>query len=165
MPATYEPIATTTLSSTASSISFTSITSAYTDIRLVFTGTYSSAGGTLAMTFNSDTGANYSYTALSGNGSTAVSFRSSGDNYIDVSATGAVNTTVGMHEINVFSYAGSTNKTVLIGTSVDKNGSGNVGRQVGLWRSTSAITSITLSLTGQTFASGTTATLYGILKA
>jgi len=61
------------------------------------------------------------------------------------------------------SYAGSTNKTVLSEAANDKNGSGIVNRLVGLWRNTSAITSIT----GTTFA-GTltgTATLYGIKAA
>jgi hypothetical protein len=72
-----------------------------------------------------------------------------------------------MITIDLFSYAGSTNKTILTTTSTDKNGSGGVGRIVSLWRSTSAITGITITDGGAGFgwASGTTATLYGILRA
>jgi hypothetical protein len=70
-------------------------------------------------------------------------------------------------EADIFSYAGSTNKTVLNKVATDKNGSGGVEYNVGLWRSTSAITSISLTLeaSAQDFPVGTTATLYGILKA
>jgi hypothetical protein len=54
----------------------------------------------------------------------------------------------------------------LLTGGTDNNGSGGVTRSVGLWRSTSAITSISLFIDGTTtFSTGTTATLYGILKA
>jgi hypothetical protein len=39
MPATYEPIATTTLGGAAATITFSSISSAYTDLRIVLVGT------------------------------------------------------------------------------------------------------------------------------
>jgi hypothetical protein len=66
---------------------------------------------------------------------------------------------------DIFSYAGSTFKTLLMTTSGDQNGSGWVERIVGLYRSTSAITSISIDASASTFAVGSTATLYGILKA
>jgi hypothetical protein len=47
----------------------------------------------------------------------------------------------------------------------DINGSGGLNKQVGLWRSTSAITSINFSDYGTPFAAGTTVTLYGIKNA
>jgi hypothetical protein len=65
-----------------------------------------------------------------------------------------------------FSYAGSTFKTILIEQNQDLNGSGSVIRRVGLWRDTSAITTIffdTATVNG--FPTGTTATLYGIKNA
>jgi hypothetical protein len=67
--------------------------------------------------------------------------------------------------MDFFSYAGSTNKTVLIEISQDYNGSGVVQRSVALFRDTAAITRLDLTAVGTTFAIGTTATLYGILKA
>jgi hypothetical protein len=66
----------------------------------------------------------------------------------------------------MFSYAGSTFKSCLVERNADFNGSGQVARQVGLWRSTSAITSISLfDPFGNGYGTGTIATLYGILKA
>ena len=62
-------------------------------------------------------------------------------------------------------YAGSTYKTMLTMDSNDLNGSGSVETTVGLWRSTAAINTITLSANADTFAAGTTATLYGIKAA
>jgi hypothetical protein len=70
-----------------------------------------------------------------------------------------------MTRTNIFSYAGSTNKTCLIESSEDKNGSGSTVRTVGLWRDTSAITSIEVLMSSSTFATGTIATLYGIKNA
>lgn len=165
MPATYEPIATTTLSSAAATISFTSITSAYTDVRVVLTGTHETTAATLRTQVNTDTGANYSYTELAGDGATATSARGTGSTRINCGAANFNSTLPSLITIDWFSYAGSTNKTCLVTASQDRNGSGTVYRTVGLWRSTSAITSIQLFPSTGNFATGTTATLYGILKA
>jgi hypothetical protein len=71
-----------------------------------------------------------------------------------------------MWTIDIFSYAGSTFKTCLITRSSDQNGSGEVMREVSLWRNTAAITTILFRLsTSGNYATGTTATIYGILKA
>ena len=66
---------------------------------------------------------------------------------------------------DIFSYAGSTNKTLLITGANDVNGDGSSEKNVGLWRSTSAITSITIHLSSGNFANASTATLYGIQAA
>jgi hypothetical protein len=165
MPATYEPIATTTLGSAAATISFTSITSAYTDLRLILAGTNITSDGTLRMQVNSDTATNYSITELYGDGTTATSTRSSTQTRIQCGFNTMSTTVPSLVTIDWFSYAGSTNKTCLVTTSQDRNGSGYVYRTVGLWRSTSAISSILLFPSSGNFATGTTATLYGILKA
>ena len=68
-----------------------------------------------------------------------------------------------MNTLDVFSYAGSTNKTTLVTQSDDENGSGVVLRMAHLWRSTSAINEISLLVFSSTIAAGSTATLYGIL--
>lgn len=169
MPVTYEPIATTTLSSNAANITFSSIGAGYTDLRLVIFGrtTRSNTADALKIQFNGDTGTNYSYTEITATGIS--SGRASGQQYFGAAVTGntAPSNVFGCLEVDIFSYAGSTNKTVLLGSSYDQNGAGGVVRLVALWRSTSAITSIAIaSSTGSiNLLSGTTATLYGILKA
>jgi len=165
MPATYEPIATTTLSTTAANITFSSISSAYTDLRVVLTGT-ATAAMTPRIRFNSDTATNYSYTTIHGDGTSALSARGTSTSFISGTYNTSWSSTLpAMLTIDVFSYAGSTHKTCLNTVSIDQNGSGSVERIVGLWRSTAAITTLQVYASTSTFASGTTATLYGILKA
>ena len=165
MAATYEPIATTTLGSAASTITFSSIPATYTDLRLVLVGT-SSSTSTQWIRLNSDTGSNYSLTAIRGNGSSAISWRDTSTSISIASEyTGASSTIPLLVTIDFISYAGSTFKTMLIESSEDKNGSGDVIRRVGLWNSTSAINTILISRNNGNFNTGTTATLYGILKA
>lgn len=161
-------IATTTLGSAASSITFSSISSAYTDLRVVFSNVKisSSSGNVAYLRFNGDTAGNYSFTTVYGYGTGAASTRgTSGDGYTGIQLNiGAVSTTIPQFfTADVFSYKGSTFKTALLTNSQDENGSGFAGNGVGLWRSTSAITSLTLIHSATTFAAGTTATLYGIL--
>lgn len=165
MPSTYEPIATTTLGSAQATITFSSIPATYTDLRLILVATGSSAGSQVKMQFNSDTATNYSQTYVYGDGATAASTRDTTKafNWIDVVG---LSTTIPHHyDINIFSYTGSTNKTCLTATQEDNNGSGYVTRFVNLWRNTAAITRIDLTSTTGNLAIGTTATLFGILKA
>ena len=76
MAITYEPIATTTLGTSASSVTFSTIPGTYTDLVLVVAGTSAATNGN-EMQFNGDTGNNYSFTLLYGTGSAAVSSRNS----------------------------------------------------------------------------------------
>jgi len=165
MPATYEKIATTTLGSAASSIDFNSIGSGFTDLRIILVA-IDSAGAGVQMTYNSDTSSLYSNTQLYGAFSNAYSGRTTGAAYCDLSVLG-LHTTPKLIEVDIFSYAGSTFKTNLVSFSGNTNGASTDGiaKVVNLYRSTNAITSIQLKLGSGSFDAGTSATLYGILKA
>lgn len=171
MPATYEPIATTTLGSAASSITFSSIPSTYTDLKVVLFIVGSSADNSdLGVRFNSDTTTKYSWTYFYGNGTSATTAKGSNDNYSWVVPIAFPNLTRNaslrsMATLDIFSYTGSTYKTVLGNGANDQNGAGFVSNGVGLWRSTSAITTIVLYPSSGNFASTTIATLYGIKAA
>ena len=167
MVATYEPIATTTLGSAASSIDFTSIPATFTDLRLVIIGSGSTAGTAFyGFRFNNDSGSNYSVTEIRGNGSTAGSLRYTSETQGYIDPASQIPSSISFGTLDVFSYAGSTYKTSLATYSADTNGSGLVEWSVNLWQSTSAINQLTVITGGAaTFAAGTTATLYGILKA
>lgn len=164
MAKTYEPIATSTLGSAASSITFSSIPGTYTDLRIVLVGTVTDIVD-LIMQYNSDTATNYSYTRLQGNGTAAATDTTSNNANIRISFGNPSTSIPFLITNDIFSYAGSTYKTSLTTFSGDTNGAGSVGRTVGLWRSTSAVTSVVMTASGSTWKSGTTATLYGILKA
>ena len=161
MASTYEPIATTTLGSSASNITFNSISGSYTDLRLVVVPVSGGPTDEMSIKFNNDTSGNYSITRLYGDGTSASSGRNLNQTsmILDAGATN-ISTTPSLRTIDIFSYAGSTYKSVLTTTSH----TGAVMCIGGLWSSTSAITRIDVSSSGN-FASGTIATLYGILKA
>ena len=166
MPATYEPIATTTLGSASATITFSSIPSTYTDLILVAALIPADAGYPY-MRINSDSGTNYSNTRIIGNGTAASSSRatSNTEGFVATGYNANNYTKPVLHTLHFFNYAGSTFKTHLAEASMDGNGAGDVQRGVGLWRSTSAITSISLLKAAGTWSTGSTATLYGILRA
>lgn len=163
MPAgsTYEPIATTTLGSSQTSVTFSTITGSYTDLRLVMSGSMS-AGADVVLQLNSDTGSNYSRTYLIGSGSATGSGRTASSTTMPVFFIGATSTYSAFADFNNYSNT-TTYKTVLCrsgdtGSYVEAN--------VGLWRSTAAITTIKIEAAGgPTFSSGSTFTLYGITAA
>jgi hypothetical protein len=165
-------IATTTLGTAANTITFSSIPATYTDLRLVLVGASNrAASGTTAasLRFNNTAGTGYSNTRLLGDGATATSdsYQSQDQVVVNTLLMPNANETgrLSLSTVDIFSYAGSTNKTVLATGNADLNGSGSVVRSVGLWRSTSAITEINLLFTNvaYSFIAGSTATLYGIL--
>ena len=161
MPSTYKPIATQTLGSAAASVTFSSISAAYTDLVLV-----GSVSTTAALDYwfrlNGDTGTNHSNTRIIGNGTTATSAGSTGSS---VTYINSVPNATGQHQftINLLNYSNTTTyKTQL--TRFDNAGMETDAR-VSLWRSTSAITTILIQTDSSTFTAGSTFTLYGILKA
>jgi hypothetical protein len=167
MPATYEPIATTTLGSPQTTVTFSSISSAYTDLILVFAGspTAGNVGNTISITFNSDTGTNYSRTFLLGDGTSASSGRSS-----SVAAYQPAGLFSNMNQIIQFqNYSNTTTfKTVIARSNIATSTVGNyVAATVGMWRSTAAINRIDFTTVAGTAVidTGSTFTLYGIKAA
>lgn len=168
MPATYEPIATTTLSSPATQIDFTSIPNTYTDLRIVFVGTTSSTGYVVRVRFNGDSGNNYSSTYIDGTSAgSAGSSRYSNVQRLTAGQGFTSTTELNLVTYDIFSYAGSTNKSTLFTQQQDNNGTGAVAYNVGLWRNTAAITTIRLFTDDPSvnFITGSRATLYGIKAA
>lgn len=168
MAITYEPIATTTLGSSSAAITFSGIASSWTDLRVIFLGTGSSTVSK-RIQFNNDTGTNYSVTKLGGNGTSmyAAGQTSEGTGIRFASdASGDSLTVPVLSQIDILSYAGATNKSVLIQTSSARNNGGYVQLSVGMWRNTSAITTLSFVFANaDTYGAGTTVTLYGILRA
>lgn len=162
MPSTYTPIATTTLGSATNTVTFSSISGTYTDLILVFDGSTAS-NAYPSLRFNGDTGTNYSNTNFRGNGTSAQSTRFSSANEMDIAYGSPLSTSQTNFIIQFMSYSNATiYKTVLARTN---NADRETGAAVGLWRSTSAITSITLKTNSPNFSVGSTFTLYGVKSA
>jgi hypothetical protein len=162
MTATYEKIATSTISgSSTSQVTFSSISGSYTDIVIVFNGGSVSGPVDVTMQLNSDTGSNYSQTNLFGNGSSASSSRLSNRTSINCNLVAYISNNFNSNQIiQLMNYSNATtNKTFLIRSNNAAIGTDAI---VGLWRSTAAITAVKLFVTADNFSSGSTFTLYGI---
>jgi len=114
-----------------------------------------------------DSGSNYSWTALTGNGTRALSDRGSNQTSILSDYDGYMQTTLGNSTkiIHFQNYSNTTTfKTIL---SRSSNAPVGTDALVNTWRSTAAINTITLFLNGgiQNFAVGSTFTIYGIAAA
>ena len=166
MPSTYDKIEAKTLGSAANSVSFTSIPSTYTDLVLVCNYSLNVANASLWCRLNSDTASNYSYTRLSGNGTSATSGRDSSQTQARITAdtTAQGSGTRQMVTLNFQNYSNtSTNKSFL----TRYNSVGGTEAFVCLWRNTSAISTVDIKYFDTTNAieSGSTFTLYGIKAA
>ena len=157
---TYTQIASTTLGSSASSVTFSSISSAYTDLVLIASGTATAGNINANLRFNSDSGSNYSDTYLTGTGAIAASARHSNITFMYLQGYGWWDQTQGNTLVHIMNYSNSsTYKTVLSRANFSNNG---VAATVGLWRSTAAITSVEFRADASTFTAGSTFNLYGI---
>lgn len=160
---TYEPIATTTLTSAQTGVTFSSISGSYTDLVLVANVKVTGQPGRNAtVQFNSDTGSNYSFSAVYGDGSSASSFRVSTISYGRLANFG---TGIG----NAIAQFQNYSNTTTYKTWLSRSNDGGVGvlAFANLWRNTAAISTIALSNFGNSLniASGSTFTLYGIKAA
>lgn len=159
MATTYEPIASQTLGSSAATITFSSIPSTYTDLVLIATGKTTS-GASLYMRFNSDTGTNYSYIQMTGDGSTASSNRQTN---LTAATYGVWRTTNPQYSlVQIQNYSNSTTYKNFLSRSYDDNGT--VRAFADLWRSTAAINRIDL-IADTSYEVGCIVTLYGIKAA
>lgn len=160
----FDSIATTTVGAGgASTITFSSIPSTYTHLQI--RGFANSGGGGTAtnLTFNSDSGTNYAYHFLLGDGANASSGAVTSVSQITFNSSNASNYFSGQI-IDILDYANTNKyKTVRILNGFDANGSGAVALRSGLWQSTSAITTITITTT--LFPQYSSLALYGIKAA
>lgn len=156
MTSTYEKIATSSPSG-VQSITFNSIPGTYTDLVIAGVG-FASSETYYEIQFNSDTGNNYSSTYMYGTGSSAAGGGQSSVANIALSRIETQSTFL----CNIMNYSNSTTYKTTLARNSNK---GQIAvASVGLWRNTNAITSITLKSQIVNFNSGSTFTLYGILK-
>jgi len=159
--ATYTSIASQTLSSAASSVTFSSISGAYTDLVLVCSFKNTAGQTDNGVRFNSDSTSSYSRTQLYGTGSTAGSNR--GSNETSMNFLGYIGTTWCVSIMQIMNYSNTTtNKTAL---TRDNGASDQVIAAVGMWRSTGAITSLYIFPASGTYDTGSMFSLYGIAAA
>jgi hypothetical protein len=165
LPGYFESIATVVVSSSGTSnITFSNIPQNYTHLQI--RGILrTNAGGNLVLQFNGDTGANYSYHSLTGEGSgTPGANYGSSTTELVLSRSGGIasaSSTFSSYIIDVLDYSNTSKyKSVKSLSGFDANGSGNIALESGSWRSSNAITSINFNR--PTFQQFSTLALYGI---
>jgi hypothetical protein len=161
----YESIATVTVGSGGqSTISFTSIPSTYKHLQIRALYLNSSSYSNAQMQFNSDTGSNYAWHEVYGDGSGvgATAYTSQPNIRPILGASGTTNQAVGV--IDILDYTNTNkNKTTRSLSGADANGATNyILLRSGLWLSTSAITRIDFTAQSGNFAQHSQFALYGI---
>lgn len=167
-----ESIATVTVGSGgASSIEFTSLPTGFQHLQIRGVARYTVASAStfgLTARFNGDSGSNYAWHVLFGNGSTAAAGAGSTQTFMSLGqAPGGSATTSAFSGvvIDILDYASTSKaKTVRGFAGYDGNDTnGIVVLRSGLWTSTNAVTSISLdNNSGYTFAQHSTLALYGL---
>ena len=162
----YESISTVTVGSGGvSSVSFSSIPSTFKHLQIRAVTRNATGDYSTYARFNSDSATNYSYHALSANGSAFGVFAgTTTSDGIYAGVTNVISNGFGGFVLDILDYA-DTNKYKTSRTlwGQDQNGAGNLGLASGSWRSTSAINSIEFRINGTlTFAQYSQFALYGI---
>jgi hypothetical protein len=158
---TYTPLANVTLGSATSSITFSSIPNTYRDLICVFVAKGSTTlQGRIRL--NGDTGNNYNFQRVSGNGSTGTSGGGSNTTPGSLSVIAQATTTSALQmNINIMDYSATNkHKTILSQAGNAVNGAEIF---VNRWVNTAAVTSVTILTSSGNWAIGTTAALYGIV--
>lgn len=166
MPSTYEPIATTTLSSAAASYTFSSIPQTYTDLVLIFNGSNALGNDAYLVQINGAAGTSYCATYLESDGSTAYSSRWASRADIPVARGASSTAGADLVTMNLFNYT-NTNmyKSFISRYSLASTTGQRASLTVGTYMATTAITSILFKSSGSTMSTGSTLTLYGIKAA
>jgi hypothetical protein len=157
----YESIATVLVGSGgSSSISFTSIPSTFKHLQIRATEGYVTASFNPKITLNSDTGSNYSWHYLLGNGSAASASGASSQAFMYLNSNTAFPTPT-VHVVDILDYQNTNkNKTMRALDGFDANGSGYAVLWSGAWYNTAAVSTITIA--NGTFAQYSSFALYGI---
>jgi hypothetical protein len=168
MPSSRILISSQTLSSTAATVTFSSIPATYTNLVLKY-----SARCDAAVTFRfaylkvNGSSTSYSETYLMGDGASATSSRASSQTfigYLRVPGTSATASTFSNGELYIPSYTASQNKPMSVIDAAETNATtAYILSEAALWQNTATISSVTFGLDGSgSLVSGSSFYLYGI---
>ena len=166
----YDALATVTVpSGGVSSITFAGIPTGYKHLQLRASAHFEGTGNAylnMQMQFNGDTGSNYVYHRLYGNGSSASADATTSTTRINTPwiPDNLYTSNYGGQIIDLLDYSSVVkNKTVRVLGGFDGNGSGLLGLFSGAWlNSSTAITSISISIPSNTISQHSSFALYGV---
>ena len=163
MPDTFIKIASVTVGAGgASSISFSSIPSTYTDIKVLWSARLSSTNFDLTVDYNGSNGSLTQRVLYTTNG-TSVTSEANAYLYYWMNTSNTTASTFSNGEMYIPNYAGSNNKSMSMDFVVENNATaGRLALQAGLRSNTAALTSLTFTPNAGTFEQYSTMYLYGI---
>jgi hypothetical protein len=157
-----EPIASTLVGAGGTnSITFSDIPQTYKHLQVRATVLGTGSISWQPMTFNGDTGNNYTNHGITANGSTVSAFGEANHGFISHQA--AISTNPFVMVMDILDYA-NTNKYKTVRTlgGYDANGSGILTFRSGLWMNTNAITTIKIQPNANNYSQYSRFSLYGI---
>jgi hypothetical protein len=158
--ATYTLIDSTTLSSSASSVTFSGISATGKgDLVLVF-DCQGSNSNRINGNLNSDTGANYSMVSMENDNETKISESATGSAYFHAGV--CRDTSRSINIVNIMDFAATDKHTSIL--SRENAPRARLGARAMRWANTAAVTSVAVSCSNGTFNSGSTFHLYQIVS-
>ena len=164
-PPMFESIASAVGTGASATITFSSIAGTYKSLQIRLSGNTSTTQNAWGLRVNgSSTVADYYAHKLAGDGTTVTAAAYSANSYIRLGDTSGVAANQNVAIIDIHDYALTTNKkTVRSLTGNDNNGGVNlITLGSGLYRQTTAITSLSIFSASADWATTTTVALYGI---
>jgi hypothetical protein len=160
---TYTPLATVTLSSSASSVTFSSIPATYRDLILVVNSQQDATTGA-GIRFNADSGSNYSHVVMRNSGGSPVSGTFTGTNFLS-SWSSRLSGSRYMLVFQAMDYSATDkHKTVIYRNGYTDNDSvQSVEAFAARWANTGAVTSLAITTGSGNFSSGSTFNLFGVI--
>lgn len=163
----YDSIASLTVDASADlTVTFSSIPATYKHLQLRAVVTSASDSFPVLLRLNSDTGSNYSYHYVAGQGSVVASGGGTSQTSIITAGNYArlLNpTNPWAFVIDILDYADTNKyKTARVLHGADYNGSGEINLTSGNWRNTAAVSTITMSMASSGFTQYSSFALYGI---
>jgi hypothetical protein len=160
MPSALKPLANITLGSATNSITFSSISQSYRDLRLVISGGIPSDNATFRL--NGDASSVCSAVTLEADGSsiTSTTFSNTGLGYFGFSYILWYSSSGVVVTMDLLDYSATDkHKTILTRGSNSARALNAVALR---WPTTTAVTSIRLDANGSNWSAGTTMALYGV---
>ena len=167
-PSSYESIASVTAAGGETSLTFSSIPSTYKHLQVRWVNQLSAAGSTgIWFRPNNDSGANYAYHQLTGNGTAASAQGNTSSSIGMIAASFGYNANyknVGVFDL--IDYASTTKYKTGRAFSGFEDNSGTATSTLrltsSLWMSTTAVSSLVVYMNTDAFMAGSTFALYGI---
>lgn len=162
--ADYELISTSVLSSAVTSVSFSNLgtlAAAYKHLQIRVVALHS-AYQNGRMRINGDTGTNYSWHQLVGNGSAASSYGVSSVDWMQIGYGPNSTTIPTVSIIDILDFKSNKNKTIRTLTGCAYSGTWNVKLMSGSWMSSAAVTSLELAEVLGSYKTGSRFSLYGL---